>query len=161
MRTLAPIIENPWCLVLAVLIALLILSGAALLARAERIRARVPSMQAATTSPTRRLAAPAPLEALLALHTRLVKARRRLPAGSDEARWLGGFAGRLLATTNEASTRLDALSPAARSNLLEHLALEVEALAGVVNLQLGAAPTGDVDRQALEAQLAALRSALR
>jgi hypothetical protein len=143
-----------------VLIALLILGGAALLARAERIRATVPLMQPAT-SPTRRLPAPAPLEALLALHTRVVEIQRRLPADADEARWLAWFAGRLLASTDEAGARLEALSPAARSNLLERLALEVEALAGVLNLQLGAAPTGDVDRQALEAQLAALRSALR
>ena len=61
---------------------------------------------------------------------------------------------------DEAYARIDVAPPGAQSRLRERLGVEVEALAGVVNLQLGASLTDGTDRQALEAPLDALRAAL-
>ncbi len=61
---------------------------------------------------------------------------------------------------NEAHARLEAAPEAEYVRLLEILHVEVEALASVVNLQLGATLSRGTDRQALEAQLSALRDAI-
>lgn len=159
MRFLAPLVENPWCLLLAVVVALLVIGGAAVVALFERReRARIehrPPSYAARNS-----IASAPLEGLAALHERLRDLQRRLPAGSDDARWLASFAHQLRHIMSEAHTRLEAAPEAEYSRLLEILHVEVEALATVVNLQLGATLSRGTDRQALEAQLSALRDTI-
>ena len=160
MRILAPILENPWCLVLGIAFVLLLVSAAALVARAERARTTTrgyPTDQ----YPTRRLIASAPLESLANIHARLLDLHHHLPAGSEDARWLGWFARRLRTVMDEAYDRLEAAPPTLQTSLLERLAVEVEALAGVVNLQLGATLSQGTDRQALEAQLAALEEGLK
>ncbi len=160
MRLLAPIVENPWCLVLMVLLIMLIVGGALIVAQAERARAALPGYPP-ESFPTRRLASSAPLEALAALHGRLLDLQRRLPGASDDARWLRSFTVRLRAAMDEAYARLDDAPPAQQGALLDRLASEVEAFAGVVNLQLSDSLTQGTDRQALEAQLNALRESLR
>ena len=160
MDLLAPIFENPWCLVLIVMLVGLLLGAAAIIVRAERARSTTIGFPAASY-PTRHLTASAPLEALAALHARLLDLQRQMPPGSDDARWLRWFAGRLRDTMDDAYARLEAAPAPIQHRLLDRLGVEVAALAGVVNLQLGAAPAHGTDRQALEAQLAALRAALR
>ena len=160
MRLFAPFAGNPWLLLLVVLLALVIVSGAILVAYEDRRRRRMPGFPDGAF-PTRRLAASAPLEALAALHARLLEMQQRLPAGSDDRRWLHAFTGRLRGAMDEAYTRLEAAPAQAQATLLDQLAIEVEALAGVVNLQLGAMGSHGADRQALDAQLAALRATLR
>ena len=159
MRVLAPLAGNIWCLVLFVALAALIVGAAWIVARAERVQATARGYPA-SRYPTRRLAASAPFEALAALHARLLDLQRQLPAGSDDARWLGWFARRLRLVMDEAYTRLEAAPPELQPGLLDRLSVEVEALASAINLQLGATLSGGTDRQALEAQLAALRASL-
>jgi hypothetical protein len=160
MQLFAPIVENAWCLVLAVGFAVLLISAALLVARSERANARMLGFPP-TRYPAHQLTASAPMDALAALHTRLIHLQARLPAGSDDARWMDWFARQLRHGMDEAYTRLNEASPAVQAAMLERLEVEVEALAGVVNLQLGATLTPGADRQALEAQLAALRASLR
>ncbi len=160
MDVLAPFVENPWCLALFVVLAALLIGGAAVIARAERIRSTTTGFPRATY-PTQRIAASAPLEALAVLHARLLDLQHHLPPGSDDARWLRRFASHLRDAMDEAYARVEAAPTTLQSSLLERLGVEVEALAGVINLQLGATLAHGTDRQALEAQLAALREALR
>ena len=160
MRLLAPLVENPWCLALLMTFALLLVISAALVAWAERARATTIGYPP-TNYPAHHLAGSAPLEALAALHSRLLDLQRHLPPGSEDAHWLRGFARRLRGVMDEAYARLEAAPPAVQSRVLDRLAVEVEALASVVNLQLGATLSRRTDRQALEAQLAALRASLR
>ncbi|HSH78125.1 MAG TPA: hypothetical protein VLA19_06295 [Herpetosiphonaceae bacterium] len=159
MRFLAPLVENPWCLVLFVVLALLVIGGAATVALLDRHgRTRIehrPLPYAARNS-----IASAPLEGLAALHEWLLDLQRRLPPGSDDARWLASFARRLQQIMSEAHTRLEAAPAAEHGRLLEILHVEVEALASVINLQLGATLSRGTDRQALEAQISALRAAI-
>jgi hypothetical protein len=159
MEVFAPIIENVWCLVLAIAFAVLLATAALLVARAERASGRTLGFPR-TRYPAHQLTASAPMDALAALHSRLLQLEARLPAGSDDARWVGWFARQLRHGMDEAYSWLEGASPAAQAVMLEHLEVEVEALAGVVNLQLGATITPGADRQALEAQLAALRASL-
>jgi hypothetical protein len=160
MSAFAPLFENLWCLVLLLVFAALIFAAAAIVARAERQRITTVGFPEASY-PTRRLAASAPLEALASLHARILELQRRRPVGTDDARWLLYFARRLRQAMDEAYARLDAAPPPLQNKLLERLGVEVAALASVVNLQLGAAAPRGADRQALEAQLAALRAATR
>ena len=160
MRLFAPLAGNPRLLLLVLLLALVIISGAILVAYDDRRRREMLGFPD-SAFPTRRLAASAPLEALAALHARLLELQQHVPAGSDDRRWLRAFTGRLRAVMDEAYARLEATPPPVQGTLLDRLAVEVEALAGVVNLQLGAMGSHGADRQALDAQLAALRAALR
>lgn len=160
MEMLAPIVENPWIFVLIAVFTLLVVGAAMVVARAERARSATVGFPTATY-PTRRLVASAPLEAMAALHARLLELHRRLPPGSDDRRWLLWFASRLRDAMDEAYARLDAAPPSVQGNMIERLGLEVEALASVVNLQLSTTSAKGADRQALEAQLAALRASLR
>ena len=160
MRVLAPLLENPWCLVLVVALVVLVFGAAFMVARAERAGRTEPGYPAGRY-PLRRLAASAPLEALAALHAGLLDLQHRLPPGSDDARWLAWFTGRLRLVMDEAYERLETAPPAAQPGLLDRLAVEVEALGSAINLQLGATLSHGTDRQALEAQLAALRASLR
>ena len=160
MRLLAPLAGNPWLLLLVLLLALVIISGAILVAYEDRRRRRMLGYPDGAF-PTRRLAASAPLEALAALHARLLELQQRLPPGSDDLRWLRTYTGRLRGVMDEAYSRLEAAPAHAQGKLLDQLAAEVEALAGVANLQLGVMLSHGADRQALDAQLAALRAVLR
>ncbi len=159
MRFLAPLIENPWCLLLALLVASLIIGGAGFVALFDR-RARRPPAHAPRTASLRRSTGSAPIEGLAVLHEHLLTIQRHLRPGSDDARWLGWFIQRLRQVMDEASTRLANVDATEHGRLLDRLRVEVEALAGVVNLQLGATLTRGTDRQALEAQLAALRDTI-
>ena len=159
MRILAPLVENPWCLVLMLLLMLLLIGGSAVVAYSER-RQRARLRAPATAAPARHLVASAPLQGLARLHDRLVELEQHLPPGSEDGRWLRWFAGRLRLAMDEAYGRLQQLPPSRQVSLLSRLGVEVEALASVVNLQLGARLTEGTDRQALEAQLAALRASL-
>ncbi len=159
MRLLAPLVGNPWCLLVLVLVILLIVGAAVIVATTERRRA--PAFSDPPHSlPASSLAASAPVEGLAVLHARLSELRQHLPPGSDDERWLSVYLNRLRVTLNDAYDRLEAASPMVQEEMLDRLATEVEALAGVVNLQLGARLTAGTDRQALEAQLDALREAL-
>lgn len=156
MSLLAPLIENPWCLVALVAMTMLIVTAAAIVAFAERGRPVVAGFPP-TSYPTRHLAASAPLEGLAALQARLLELLHDLPPGSDDARWLRAYLGRLRQVMDAAYSRLEAAPPASQAILLGRLAAEVEALAGVINLQLGTVPVPGADRQGLEVQLEALR----
>ncbi len=159
MRFLAPLVENPWCLILFVAAALLIVGGAATIALLER-RERRSLEHGPTLYTPRNSIASAPIEGLAALHERLIDLQRRLPAGSDDARWLASYAQRLRHIMSKAHARLDVVPAAEHDRLLEILRVEVEALASVINLQLSARLSRGTDRQALEAQLSALRAAI-
>ena len=78
MRLLAPLVENPWCLALLMALALLLVISAALVAWAERARATTVGYPPANY-PARHVAGSAPLEALAALHSRLLELQRHLP----------------------------------------------------------------------------------
>ena len=160
MPVFQPLFANAWCLIIAVMLVLMLGAMTLISARARREWRRVQGYPAGRF-PKGQLAASAPLEALAALHTRLVELQQYLPPGSNDARWLGAFAGRLRLVMDAAYARLETTPPQARARLLERLDREVAALAGVVNLQLGASLSDGTDRQALEAQLAALRDLLK
>src|SRR3954470_6984576 len=140
MELFAPILENLWCLVLALAFVVLLVTAALLVARAERASTRTVGFPR-TRYPAHQLAASAPMDALAALHARLLQLQARLPAGSDDARWVGWFARQIRGGMDEAYAWLEAASPTAQTVMLERLEVEVEALAGVVNLQLGATIT--------------------
>ncbi len=159
MRLLAPLVGNPWFLLILVLAILLIVGAAVIVATTER-RHALGSSDPRHRLPAPSLAASAPLEGLAALHARLSELRQHLPPGSDDERWLSIYVNRLRVTLNDAYDRIEAASPVVQEELLDRLATEVEALAGVINLQLGARLTAATHRQALEAQLDALREAL-
>ncbi len=159
MRLLAPLVGNPWCLLVLVLVILLIVGAAVILATTERRRALARSAPRHSL-PAPSLAASAPLEGLAVLHARLSELRQHLPPGSDDERWLSIYVNRLRGTMNDAYNRIEAASPEVREEMLDRLATEVEALAGVINVQLGARLTTGTHREALEAQLDALREAL-
>ena len=160
MPVFQPLLANVWCLIIAVMLVLMLGTMTVISARARREWRQVQGYPAGRF-PKEQLAASAPLESLAALHTRLVELQQYLPPGSSDARWLGAFAGRLRLVMDAAYARLETTPPPARARLLERLDREVAALAGVVNLQLGASLSDGTDRQALEAQLGALRDMLK
>lgn len=151
---------NIWCLVVLLALLALLVALTLMTARQSRRHHRTPGFPAGQF-PLRHVAAAAPLEALAALHSRLLDLHARLPQGSEDARWLNWFVGRLRSVMDEAYTWLEAAPPHLEARLLDRLAVEVEALAGVVNLQLSARLAEGTDRQALEEQLDALRAILR
>ena len=160
MRILAPIIENPWCLVLGVAIAVLVISAAALVARVERTHEEAVDPAPVNVRASRLLSA-APFQAMAGLHERLLDLQQRLPTGSDEKHWLGHFAGRLRQVMDEIYDQLEDAPVADQPYLLDRLGEEVEALTTVVNLQLGVTLSKGTDRQALETQLAALPDSIK
>lgn len=160
MPVFQPLLANAWCLIIAIMLVVMLGAMTVVSARARREWRRVQGYPAGRF-PKEQIAASAPLEALAALHTRLIELQQYLPPGSSDARWLGAFAGRLRLVMDDAYTRLEATPPPARERLLERLDREVAALAGVVNLQLGASLSDGTDRQALDAQLGALRAMLK
>lgn len=159
MRFLVPILENPWCLLISLIVALVVVGGAGFIALVDRQAKHMPTHppQPSARSPG---TGSAPIEGLTVLYERLMTLQRHLPPDSDDARWLRRFAQRLRRVMDDLSARLELVDATEHERLLDRLREEVEALAGTINLQLGATLNHDTDRQALEAKLARLRDTL-
>ncbi len=99
--------------------------------------------------------------ALAGLYEWLLDLQLPLPEGSDDKQWLGQFARRMRQVMDERYDRLDHTAPADQTQFLSRLDVEVEALTTVVNLQLAVILLWGTDRQAFDAQLAALRHSIR
>lgn len=149
-----------WCFLILLLVIVLVVVGAALVARQERKRrdprATRPLVPPAP-HPLHDLAASAPLEGLAALHNRLQELQRHLPSYGQDSAWLRSFTAQVRATIDDIYNRLARLPQAERNPVLARLATEVAALDSVVQLHLGASLNHHTDRDALEAQLEALR----
>lgn len=157
------LLQQPWCFATLLGVCVLLFLGAALQVRQQRA-ARFASPQVLgfppETYPVRSVAASAPLEALVALEARLQELQRHLPPNSSDARWLAGFLRQLRATMDYIYDRLAACPPQQHAALLARIGSEVASLDGVVNLHLGATLNRSTDRDALEAQLDALRESI-
>ncbi|MBA3946438.1 MAG: hypothetical protein H0X37_17975 [Herpetosiphonaceae bacterium] len=150
------VLQEPWCFATLLALVVLLFLAAGLVARQQRLAPQVTGFPP-ERYPAQALAASAPLEALAALQTRLQELHQHLPPGSDDERWMGQFLRRLRMSMDRAYDRLADSDPRQQTILLQRLAPEVAALHGVINMHLGASLGDQTDREALEAQLTALR----